>query len=81
MKNDIDRFGFGFMRLPLKKGRIDYEKTNEMVDEFIARGGKFFDTGVDYLSGESEVAIRKAVVERYPRNQFFISDKMPVYSM
>jgi predicted aldo/keto reductase-like oxidoreductase len=81
MKNDIDRFGFGFMRLPLKKGRIDYEKTNEMVDEFIARGGKFFDTGVDYLSGESEVAIRKAVVERYPRNQFLISDKMPVYTM
>ena len=39
MQEDIKRFGFGFMRLPFKKGEIDYEKTNEMVDEFISRGG------------------------------------------
>ena len=81
MQEDINRFGFGFMRLPFKKGEIDYEKTNEMVDEFISHGGKFFDTGFDYLDEESEVAIRKAVVERYPRDKFCISDKMPVYTM
>ena len=77
----MKRFGFGFMRLPRKGFGIDYKKTNEMVDGFIESGGKFFDTGYDYLGGKSEIAIRESVVKRYPRDSILISDKMPVYTM
>ncbi|MBE6511678.1 MAG: 4Fe-4S dicluster domain-containing protein [Methanobrevibacter olleyae] len=81
MEEDMKRFGFGFMRLPRKGFDIDYEKTNQMVDKFIESGANFFDTGYDYLGGESEIAIRESVVKRYPRDEILISDKMPVYSM
>lgn len=81
MQEDLNRFGFGFMRLPLKNREVDIEKTNEMVDEFIAQGGKFFDTAYQYHREKSEETIRKCVVERYPRDEIIISDKMPVYTM
>ena len=44
MREDVKRLGFGFMRLPLKGRRIDIEKTSAMVDEFMKKGGKLFDT-------------------------------------
>ncbi|MEE1128796.1 MAG: aldo/keto reductase [Methanobrevibacter sp.] len=81
MQEDIKRFGFGFMRLPYKNGEIDLEKTNEMVDAYIQAGGNFFDTAYQYLGEKSESTIKKCVVERYPRGQIIISDKMPVYTM
>ena len=81
MQEDINRFGFGFMRLPLKNNEIDIKKTNEMVDEFISQGGKLFDTAFQYHDEKSEDAIKKCVVERYPRDRFLIADKMPIYTM
>lgn len=81
MMEDIGRFGFGFMRLPYKGGDIDLDATNEMVDAYIQSGGRFFDTAYQYLGEKSESTIRKCVVERYPRDEIIISDKMPVYTM
>ena len=81
MIDDIGRFGFGFMRLPYKGGDIDLDATNEMVDAYIQSGGRFFDTAYQYLGEKSESTIRKCVVERYPRDEIIISDKMPVYTM
>ena len=77
----IGKLGFGFMRLPYKRGGIDYDKVNDMVDEYIRIGGNYFDTAYQYHGGKSEVAIRKCVVERYPRDKILIADKMPVYTM
>ena len=41
----MKKFGFGLMRLPLKDdddlASIDYNKVNEMVDEYIKRGYNF----------------------------------------
>jgi len=85
MKEDINRFGFGFMRLPLldetDETSINYEEVNEMVDLYIEAGGNYFDTGRDYHEGMSEIAIREAVVKRYPRDEIMIADKMPIYGM
>lgn len=81
MMDDIGRFGFGFMRLPYNGGDIDLDATNEMVDAYIQSGGRFFDTAYQYLGEKSESTIRKCVVERYPRDEIIISDKMPVYTM
>lgn len=75
--------GFGFMRLPIKnqdQTNIDYPQLNRMVDTYIENGFNYFDTGYHYHDGTSEEALRKSVVERYPRKSIKIADKMPVYS-
>lgn len=57
--------GFGMMRLPVLNGgptNIDYETLNSMVDAFMDAGYNYFDTSYVYHNGESENALRKAVV-------------------
>ena len=79
------KFGFGCMRLPLKDendpASIDQELFNEMVDIYMENGFNYFDTSYAYHNGKSEEAIRKAVVERYPRESFQICDKMPTWAL
>lgn len=70
---NIYKLGFGLMRLPQKDGAIDIEQVKEMVDLFLAAGGTYFDTAWAY--GGSEAAIRKALVERYPRDRFQLASK------
>lgn len=71
------KLGFGLMRLPkLPSGKIDIAQVSEMVDRFIAAGGTYFDTAFVYDNGESEVAARKALVERYPRESYTLCTKL-----
>ena len=72
---DTFKLGFGLMRLPrLEDGTIDVKQTSEMVDRFIEAGGTYFDTAFAYTG--SEEAIRKALVERYPRDKYTLADKL-----
>lgn len=77
-----NKLGFGFMRLPLKdpndQTSIDYDLLNTMVDKFMERGFTYFDTAWMYMGYESEMAIRKAVVERKPRDSYTVASKMPI---
>ena len=79
------KFGFGCMRLPQTDKNdptsIDQDLFNEMVDIYMEKGYDYFDTSYAYHNGMSEVAIRKAVVERYPRESFRICDKMPTWAL
>ena len=68
------KLGFGMMRLPKRGVTIDVEHTKRMVDAFIAAGGNYFDTAYVYLG--SEVATRKALVERYPRESYMLASKL-----
>lgn len=78
----MNKLGFGFLRLPQNKdGQINWPLLNDMVDEFLARGGSYFDTAFTYLDGRSEAAIKRAVVERHPRNTFRIADKLPSWKV
>ncbi|MGI6736332.1 MAG: aldo/keto reductase [Anaerovoracaceae bacterium] len=70
---DIRKLGFGLMRLPKKDGAIDLEQTKKMVDRFLEEGFTYFDTAWAYEG--SEEAIRKALVERYPRDSFQLATK------
>ena len=73
------------MRLPLaEEGNpqsIDQEQTNKMVDLYLERGFTYFDTAYPYHQGLSEVAVKNALVERYPRESFLLADKMPTFSV
>ena len=79
----MNKIGFGFLRLPLLDPKndqtTDYEELNKMVDVFLASGQNYFDTAWTYMNGESENAIRKALVERHPRESFRLADKLPGY--
>ncbi|MBR1533284.1 MAG: aldo/keto reductase, partial [Ruminococcus sp.] len=70
---EIKKLGFGLMRLPKKDDVIDIEQVKEMVDRFMAAGFTYFDTAWAYDG--SEEAIRKALVERYPRESFQLATK------
>lgn len=73
---DTPKLGFGLMRLPkLEDGSMDMEQIYQMVDEFMGAGLTYFDTAYVYDGGDSEVATRKALVERYPRDAFTITTK------
>jgi uncharacterized protein len=71
------KFGFGFMRLPeTSKGVYDIEETKKMVDTFMKAGFTYFDTAHGYCDGKSEAILKEALVDRYPRNSYTITDKL-----
>ena len=73
------KLGFGCMRLPLTdpddQKSIDIEHFKRMVDAFIEGGGTYFDTAFVYHEGASETALRRALVERYPRDAYTVATK------
>jgi len=74
---EIKKLGFGMMRLPQKDGAIDVEQTKEMVDLYMEAGFSYFDTSWGYPG--SEEAIKAALVDRYPREQYILASKCPVW--
>ena len=68
------KLGFGLMRLPRRGLATDVEQVKVMVDRFLAAGFTYFDTA--YVYPGSEAAIRKALVERYPRDSFTLATKV-----
>lgn len=73
----------GMMRLPLLDENdvtsIDYDQVYKMVDLYMESGFNHFDTAFVYHEGVGEEAFRKSVVERYPRESFTISTKLPLF--
>ena len=74
--HDTPKLGFGMMRLPkLEDGSMDMDQICQMVDVFMGAGLTYFDTAYVYDGGDSEIATRKALVERYPRDAYTITTK------
>nr|WP_241157293.1 aldo/keto reductase [Adlercreutzia sp. ZJ242] len=91
----IKKLGFGLMRLPVcasgsarnigeaadRGGEpIDVEQVCAMVDEFMGAGFSYFDTAFTYHDGASEPAIKRALVDRYPRESFQLATKLPAWA-
>ena len=78
----MKKLGFGFMRLPVldenDAAQVDLEQLCRMVDKFMERGFTYFDTAYVYHKQQSEIFLRKALVERYPRESFTIATKLPM---
>ena len=75
-ENVKKNFGFGCMRLPMKGDAIDREAFCHMIDTFMERGFNYFDTARMYHGGDSERAIGECLVARYPRDSFFLVNKL-----
>lgn len=75
------KLGFGMMRLPMRKLEedvevVDTDQVCQMVDEFLDRGFRYFDTAHGYLDGKSELAVRHCLTSRYPRDRYILTDKL-----
>lgn len=80
-RQEMPRLGFGLMRLPEKEGVIDMPHVYSMVDAYMKKGFNYFDTAYVYHGGKSETVIREALVERYPRESFYLATKLPAWAM
>ena len=70
----VSPLGFGCMRfIGREDDSIDIAQVSEMIDAYLAAGGNYFDTAWAYPN--SEAALRRALVERHPRESFFIATK------
>jgi len=74
--NKISILGFGCMRLPSTRGRIDISKTEELFKEAIDKGINYFDTA--YLYPGSEAAIGQIFEKNNLRQKVMIATKLPI---
>lgn len=70
----VCKLGFGCMRFTGREDdSIDIEYTSKMIDRYLEAGGAYFDTAWAYPN--SEAALRRALVERHPRESFLLATK------
>lgn len=74
---ETPKLGFGLMRLPKKGIGTDIEQVKKMVDLFMEAGFTYFDTAFVYMG--SEAAIKKALVDRYPRESYTLATKVNAF--
>ncbi|MDR0466648.1 MAG: aldo/keto reductase, partial [Deltaproteobacteria bacterium] len=79
----ISLLAFGCMRFPVlptatrpSGPEINEAAATALVDYAMAHGVNYYDTAWRYHGGMSETLIGKAL-KRYPRESFFLADKMP----
>lgn len=77
--NEMPKIGFGLMRLPENDGVIDIAKVCDMVDAYLDAGFNYFDTAYVYHGGNSEKAVKEAIVKRHPRDSFTVASKLPCW--
>lgn len=77
--NEMPKIGFGLMRLPENDGAIDIEQVSKMADAYMEAGFNYFDTAYVYHGGNSEKAVKEAIVKRYPRDSFTVATKLPAW--
>ncbi len=75
----LSPLGFGVMRLPMNPDGSFPDQVRRLLAEAYESGINYFDTAFPYLGGRSEELVREALVARYPRESFYIADKLPVW--
>ena len=71
----ISQLGMGCMRFPRRGGKINQEKTNELVRSAIERGVNFFDTA--YIYPGCEEALGKSLSACGRRDDVYVATKLP----
>lgn len=79
----LSALGMGCMRLLVVDGKddqVNQAAVEEMVAYAVSHGVNYYDTAWGYHSGNSELAIGKALAA-YPRESFYLADKFPGYDL
>ena len=71
--------GFGCMRFPTNAdGKIDREKSTQMLDLARANGVNYFDTAYPYHNGESELFVGEYLAKKGCRKDLYLATKLPL---
>ncbi len=77
---EVSRLGFGAMRLPTTSdGKVDFDPAAELIRQGLDGGINIIDSMLHYHSGDSEVAVGRAIRGR-PRESFYIQTKVGLYA-
>lgn len=69
--------GMGNMRLPTgADGKVDLQKTRELLEYAYSHGVNYFDTAYSYNGGQSEPAVGE-IMKQFPRESWYLASKMP----
>lgn len=75
--NELSALGFGCLRFPQKRGKIDMEATREQIRLAVERGVNYFDTA--YVYSGSEAALGEILETEGLRERVNIATKLPHY--
>lgn len=75
--NSISILGYGAMRLPGSRTKIDFEEAKKQLVYCIENGINYLDTAWPYHNGESEIFLGKVLSENGLRDKVFLADKLP----
>lgn len=78
--DDLSILGYGCMRLPERRGRIDEERATRQVRSAIDRGVNYLDTAFPYHMGASEPFLGRALAGGY-RERVKLATKLPPWSV
>lgn len=81
IRDRVSLLGFGTMRYPMVGDEIDRETLRAMFDLAMDQGVTYYDTAYVYHGGQSESCVGELLVDRYPRDQFYLADKMPGWKL
>jgi predicted aldo/keto reductase-like oxidoreductase len=76
----LSALGFGAMRLPTKRMKIDEERATRQIRSAIDNGVNYIDTAVPYHGGESERFLGRALRDGY-REKVRLATKLPPFSV
>jgi predicted aldo/keto reductase-like oxidoreductase len=77
--DELSQLGYGCMRLPTKRGRVDEQRAIAQIRLAIDRGVNYVDTAMPYHFGASETVVGKALSDGY-RDKVKLADKLtPLY--
>ena len=76
------QLGYGCMRLPVTNAddpvSFDYPLIEKLFDTYMDQGFTYFDAAYTYHGYHCEEAVKKALVERHPRDSFELATKLPL---
>ena len=72
--------GFGCMRLPVKDGKIDYDRAAKMIDTAYNAGVTYYDVAYPYHGGEAEPVLGR-ILKNYDRSTFHLATKLPCWEV
>ncbi len=75
--NKLSILGFGCLRFPQKRGKIDMEQTEQQIMAAIEGGVNYLDTA--YVYGGSEAAVGEILEKNNARDRVNIATKLPHY--
>jgi len=81
----LSLLGFGAMRLPTtQRGGvedIDESAAVQLIDYALEQGVNYFDTAWPYHDGQSEPFLGRVLVDRHPRESFYLATKLPIWEV